>query len=264
MTKLGPIGAATRSTEPAVFAEVEALGYDTLWLPGELAQVAGAVRATSTITVTTGIVSVDQVPAAEVAAAYTAHGGRYLPGIGGAHGAKPLTTLNAYLDDLDPVVPASDRILSALGPKALKLAHDRAFAAYPFLVTPDYVAAAREIAGPDTDLAVLLMVVPETDPESAREKARGGGLRFLSGLPGYAASFRRMGFSDDEITGVADRLVDGVTVWGGLDAVTARLREYQAAGADQLVVQIDGLPANWRVALARAFGNVAAVNGDEH
>lgn len=257
MRKLGPIGASTNSDDPAVAAELEALGYDALWLPGaqsdNLAQVAEAVRATKTITVMTGIVSVDQVPAAKVAAAYTALGGRYIPGIGGAHGAKPLATLNAYFDELDATVPASERILSALGPKMLGLARDRAAAAYPFLVTPEYVASAREIVGPDTQLAIVLSVVAEADPARARETVRGGRLRFLAGVPGYVANFRRMGFTDDDIAGLSDRLVDGVTVWGDFDAVLGRLREYQDAGADQLVIQVDALPRDWWSALAETI-----------
>ncbi|GAB2998495.1 TIGR03620 family F420-dependent LLM class oxidoreductase [Amycolatopsis acidiphila] len=261
MTNLGPIGAATGSGDVATAAELEELGYDTLWLPGgqenNLARVADVVRATSGITVATGILSVDQVPAAEVARTYATlaetHPGRFVPGLGGAHGAKPLATLRAYLDELDPVVPASARILSALGPKMLQLARDRAFAAYPFLVTPDYVASARELVGPDTRLAVLLSVVAEADPVPAREAVRGGSLRFLAGIPGYAANFRRMGFTAGEIAGLADRLVDGVTVWGDFDTVVGRLREYRAAGADQLVIQLDGLPREWWAGLATAL-----------
>ncbi|MTD56224.1 TIGR03620 family F420-dependent LLM class oxidoreductase [Amycolatopsis pithecellobii] len=261
MTNLGPIGAATRTDDTAVLAELEQLGYGTLWLPGgegdAPARVSEAVRATRTATITTGIMSVDQVPAADVAATYTklaeSHPGRFVPGLGGAHGAKPLATLNAYFDALDPVVPATARILSALGPKMLRLARDRAAAAYPFLVTPDYVASAREIVGPDTGLAVLLTVVADADPGQAREKLRDSGLRFLSGVPGYVANFRRMGFTEDDVANLSDRLVDGVTVWGDFDTVVRRLREYQAAGADQLVIQIDALPRDWWSALATAI-----------
>ncbi|MEW2504392.1 TIGR03620 family F420-dependent LLM class oxidoreductase [Amycolatopsis sp. NPDC047767] len=269
MSELGPLGAATPAFDTtdsaaAVDAAVrlEELGYATLWVPGgqgdNLALVPDLVRATRRITVVNGILSVDRVPAADVAATYRSlaatHPGRWLPGLGGAHGPRPLATLSAYLDELDPAVPASQRVLSALGPRMLELARDRASAAYPFLVTPDYVASARVLLGAGTRLAVLVTVTADPDPARARDTLRGGSLRFLAGVPGYAANFRRMGFTDADVTDLSDRLVDGVTVHGSFDTVVTRLREYLAAGADQVVVSPDGLPTSWHGDLVAALG----------
>ncbi|HWD03219.1 MAG TPA: TIGR03620 family F420-dependent LLM class oxidoreductase [Amycolatopsis sp.] len=268
MTIFGPVAAATSSlgsadSAAAVAAAVRAeeLGYSTLWIPGgqsdNVALVPEVVRATRRITVVNGILSVDQVPAAKVAEMYrelsAAHPGRWLPGLGGAHGARPLATLSAYLDELEDVVPASARVLSALGPRMLELARDRATAAYPFLVTPDYVASARELLGPDRGLAVLTTVVADPDPARARETVRGGSLRFLAGVPGYAANFRRMGFGSDDIADLSDRLVDAVTVHGDFDTVVARLGEYLDAGADQVVVSLDDVPPAWQRDLVPAL-----------
>ncbi|MEV0072864.1 TIGR03620 family F420-dependent LLM class oxidoreductase [Amycolatopsis sp. NPDC050768] len=269
MSELGPLGAAipafdTTDSAAAIAAAVrlEELGYSTLWMPGgqgdNLALVPDLVRATRRITVANGILSVDQVPAAEVATVYRAlaatHPGRWLPGLGGAHGPRPLATLTAYLDELDTAVPASGRVLSALGPRMLELARDRASAAYPFLVTPDYVASARELLGAGTRLAVLVTVVAEPEPARARDLVRGGSLRFLAGVPGYVANFRRMGFTPADVADLSDRLVDGVTVHGSFDTVVARLREYRAAGADQVVVSLDGVPESWHGGLVAALG----------
>jgi len=258
MTKLGALGAALNTSDVKDAVEVEELGYDTLWLPGgqgnSLPLIADVVRATSRIPVASGILSVDRVPAAEVARAYLdLPAGRFIAGLGGAHGPRPLAALNDYLDEIEDVVPASARILSALGPKMLELSRERASGAYPFLVTTDYVASAREILGADAQLAVLLNVVPETDAAAARESVRSGSLRFLAGVPGYANNFRRMGFTDADVADLSDRLVDGVTVWGDFDTVVARLREYRAAGADQVVVPLDGLPREWWPRLAEAL-----------
>lgn len=264
MTNFGPLGASISQVGPEAqdaVQELEELGYDTVWLPGgqgnNLPQVNRLVRGTSRIKVATGIIPVEVVPAAEVAETYTAlsasHLGRFVPGLGGAHGAKPMATMNAYLDELDPAVPASARVLSALGPNMLRLARDRASGAYPFLVTPDYVASARELVGQRAQLAVLMNVVAEADPARAREAVRGGSLKFLAGVPGYAANFRRMGFTESDVAELSDRLIDGVTVWGDLDQVVWRLTEYRTAGADQVVVQLDGLPREWRAALAAAL-----------
>jgi probable F420-dependent oxidoreductase len=268
VTKLGPLGGAysdLNSADPAVAAataaELEDLGYSTLWLAGNqgnnLPQIRNVVRGTARVAVASGILSVDQVPAAEVAAAYTelekTHPGRFVAGLGGAHGAKPLATLNAYLDELDPAVPRSRLVLSALGPRMLELARDRASGAYPYLVTPDWVASARKRLGDEPQLAVLLDVIPESDPARARETVRAGSIGFLAGVPGYAANFRRMGFGDDDIALLSDRLIDGVTVWGDLDAIVRRIGEYRAAGADQIVVQMGRLSKEWRARLAEAL-----------
>jgi probable F420-dependent oxidoreductase len=149
-------------------------------------------------------------------------------------------------------VPRSELILSALGPRMLELARDRASGAYPYLVTPEYVASAREILGADRQLAVLLDVVPEPDAARAREIVRAGSLSFLRTIPGYNANLRRMGFGDDDIDGLSDRLIDAVTAWGDLDTIVRRIGEYHAAGADQVVVQLNGLPTEWVSRLAEA------------
>jgi probable F420-dependent oxidoreductase len=268
VTQLGPLGGSyseLNSADPAVAAataaELEDLGYSTLWLAGNqgnnLPQIRNVVRGTARIDVASGILSVDQVPAAEVASAYTeleeTHPGRFVVGLGGAHGAKPLATLNAYLDEVDPVVPRARLVLSALGPRMLELARDRASGAYPYLVTPDWVASARKILGDVPQLAVLLDVIPEPDPTRAREIVRAGSIGFLAGVPGYAANFRRMGFGDDDIALLSDRLIDGLTVWGDLDAIVRRIGEYRAAGADQIVVQMGRLSKEWRARLGEAL-----------
>ncbi|ADJ44588.1 hypothetical protein AMES_2766 [Amycolatopsis mediterranei S699] len=260
MMKLGPLGATHTAldTDTAVAVELEELGYATLWLAGgqgnNLPRITEVLRGTSRIQVASGILSVDRVPSASVASAYAdLPAGRFVVGLGGAHGARPLAALNDYLDELDDTVPASARILSALGPRMLELARDRASGAYPYLVTTDYVASAREILGADRQLAVLMSVVAETDQAKVREAVRGGSLKFLAGMPGYAANFRRMGFTDADIADLSDRLVDGLTVWGDFDTVVARLQEYRDAGADQVVVPLGGLPREWWPELVKAL-----------
>ncbi|MBL7490158.1 TIGR03620 family F420-dependent LLM class oxidoreductase [Frankia sp. AgB1.9] len=278
MTIAGPIGiaglgldaTAEPAAETAAATRLAELGYQTLWLPGgqgnNLAQISRIVRATTDLRVASGIVPVLQVPAAEVAATYTAleadHPGRFVVGLGGAHGPKPFPLLNAYLDALDteaPVVPASARVLAALGPRMLNLARDRAAGAYPYLVTPEYVAGARALLGAGPALAVLVPVIPVADPGAARELARAS-TGFFTTIPGYRANFERMGFADADITELSDAFVDGITVWGGLESIVARIAEFHAAGADQVVLGLR-LPADagaddtaaWQARLAEAL-----------
>jgi probable F420-dependent oxidoreductase len=266
MTSLGPIGLASSNpyTDDAALVSdeaqrVERLGLSTLWRSGNLPMLEAAVRATTSIPVATGIIPVDSVPAADVIATYRSlqadHPGRFLVGLGGAHGARPLETLNAYLDALDSAgVPAGSRVLAALGPNMLALARDRASGAYPFLVTPSYVTNARAVLGDDKTLAVLLMVVPTTDREAAR-RAAATPLDFLTNVGGYRRNLLRQGFSEPDIDDVSDRLLDGITAWGELDSIAARVAEYRAAGADQVVLRILGADDEqaWQVRLAGAL-----------
>src|SRR4029079_13338635 len=98
---LGPTGAVL-SPDAQGFAttaaELERIGYDTIWLTGgpmeRLAQIAEAVAATETARIATGIIPVDRFPSADVAALYAeleaSAPGRFVVGLGGAHGADPL------------------------------------------------------------------------------------------------------------------------------------------------------------------------------
>jgi probable F420-dependent oxidoreductase len=263
---LGPIGLASSlpyTDDAAGVADearrVERLGFSTLWRSGNLAMLDAAVRATTRIPVATGIIQVDSVPAADVIVTYQAlqrdHPGRFVVGIGGAHGAGPLATLNAYLDALDDAgVTADTRVLAALGPNMLALARNRANGAYPFLVTPGYVTDARAALGADKTLAVLVMVIPTTDREAARQAAATP-LDFLAKVGGYRRNLLRQGFSQSDITNVSDRLLDGITAWGDLDSITARVAEYRAAGADQVVLRMLGADdeQTWQRKLAKAL-----------
>jgi probable F420-dependent oxidoreductase len=244
---LGTVGAVLSPAEDGFVGtaiRLEELGYSTIWLSGgpmaNLGQIADVVRATQSVRVATGIISVDRFPADDVAALYAeleaAHPGRFVVGLGGAHGANPFDTLRAYLDRL-AAVPPTARVMAALGPQMLRLAGERSSGAFPVLVSPEYTAQARAILGDDTTLAVEQLVVVETDPARAREIAHGP-LDFLGRTPSYQASFRRMGFTADDIAQLSDRLVDAVVAWGDVDAIATRIGEHQRAGADHVAVSI--------------------------
>jgi probable F420-dependent oxidoreductase len=266
MISLGPIGLASShpyTDDAGLVADeaqrVESLGFSTLWRSGNLPMLDAAVRATTRIPVATGIIPVDSVPAANVIDTYRAlqrdRPGRFVVGLGGAHGAQPLKTLNTYLDALDDAgIPAGSRVLAALGPNMLALARDRANGAYPFLVTPSYATDARAGLGADKTLAVLVMVVPTTDREAARQAAATP-LDFLTKVGGYRRNLLRQGFSESDIDDVSDRLLDGITAWGEVDSIAARVAEYRAAGADQVVVRLLGADDEqaWQGRLAEAL-----------
>ncbi|MFD9660296.1 TIGR03620 family F420-dependent LLM class oxidoreductase [Rhodococcus sp. NPDC059968] len=265
---LGPVGISLDispdETHLDEAARLESLGYSAIWLRGgqidSLDRISAVVRATGSIPVATGIIPVDVYDADAVAELYadlqTTTPDRFVVGLGGPQIPRPLRALNEYLDRLDrsdPPVPAERRLLAALGPRKLELARDRAAGAVLLLVTPDYTAEARRILGPDAMLVVSLMTVLGTDAARARQAARVP-LGFLSGVPGYAANFGRMGFDATDISGLSDRLVDDLVAWGDADAIVARVHSHLAAGADHVVIgELGELPGEAARQLARAL-----------
>lgn len=213
---------------PAAVAELDALGYGTLWLGGSpsLDQVVPVLDATRHITVATGILSIWEHEAPAVAER-TARiqrdtAGRFVLGLGVSHRgftpnyARPYSAMVDYLDALDAApdpVPASQRVLAALGPKMLKLAADRAVGAHPYLVTAEHTAQARAALGPDALLAPELTVVLDTDLERARTVARGMLSMYLQ-LPNYTDNLLRLGFTEGDFAdGGSDRLLAALSRW---------------------------------------------------
>lgn len=283
MTSLGAVGiwsmGLREHPDPArraeAAAELEELGYGALFIPGrDGGDVLGAAEtllaATRRVVVATGILNIWAHEPAEVARRRAAidaeHPGRFLLGLGVSHAtlvdrkqpgryARPLARMRTWLDALDaadPPVPASARVLAALGPRMLALARARSAGAHPFLVTVEHTRRAREILGPDRLLAPEQPVVLEPDPSRARERARAYLRRFLASFPNYVSNFLRLGFGDDDVAGAgSDRLVDAVVAWGDEEAIARRVAEHRAAGADHVCIQViagpDELPLEaWR------------------
>jgi len=226
-------------------AELERLGYGAIWLggsphPGHAAPI---LAATSEIVVATGIFRIWDEAAASVAARHAeltrAHPGRFLLGLGASHAgqveqyAKPYSAMVSYLDELDAAgVPKDERVLAALGPKMLELARTRALGAHPYLVTPEYTAAARAALGDGPLLAPEIKVA--ADRESARRH-----LAIYLQLPNYTRNLLRGGFSEEDLTGGgSDRLIDATFALGGPDAVRERVGAFFDAGADHAVLQV--------------------------
>jgi probable F420-dependent oxidoreductase len=241
---LGPVGVAlsVSGSYLAEAAEAERLGYSAIWLPGgqldDLARLGDLVQATTAARVGSSIISPDVYPAGAVSALYrrleASAPGRFIPGLGGAQQPRSLAALHAYLDQLDQAgPPAGRRLLAALGPRKLELARDRCAGAIVLLVTLDYLAGARRILGAQATLVVDQMLVLDTDPGRARETARRP-LRFLAGLPGYQASFTRMGLDVAE----TDRLADELIFSGDPGTISARIGQLHEAGADHVILHV--------------------------
>jgi probable F420-dependent oxidoreductase len=253
--------AAAREQEAV--SELEGLGYPVVWI-GEatgkeiLAHAGILLAGSERIAVATGIASIwARDPMAMANGARTlaeAYPGRFVLGLGVSHPflneprdrryARPLAHMAEYLDAMDraPFVgPAADpppRVLAALGPKMLALARDRSAGAHPYFVPVEHTRLAREVLGPDPLLAPEQAVVLEQDPEAARSIAR----RYLASylpLASYAANLRRLGWTEEQISGGgSDRLVDELVGWGSVEAILGRVRAHLDAGADHVALRL--------------------------
>ncbi|BBX74782.1 LLM class F420-dependent oxidoreductase [Mycobacterium shinjukuense] len=250
---LGRFGSFGRGVTPAQAKEIESLGYGAVWVggspPAALAWVEPILEATTTLQVATGIVNIWSAPAKPVADSFhridKAYPGRFLLGIGVGHAEvvteyrRPYDALVSYLDRLDEYgVPANRRVVAALGPRVLKLSAQRSAGAHPYLTTPEHTARARELLGPSAFLAPEHKVVLTTDAERARAVGRKA-LGIYFNLANYRNNWKRLGFTDDDITAPgSDRLVDAVVAYGSTDTIAARLTEHLHAGADHVPVQV--------------------------
>lgn len=252
---------ASRVRELAV--EIEDMGWPTVWFPeasGRDAFVTASLLldATSNLRVATGIAQIhgrDPVTmAAAQRATYEAHPGRFLLGLGVSHASviervrrlvyvKPYSFMKDYLAHMDeapytahPPDERPPRVLAALGPKMLALSRDAAHGAHPYFVPPEHTQIARETLGPDRLLAPEQMVLLDTDPGSAREVARAVMARYLA-LPNYTNNLLRLGFTDADIDGPSDRLVDAIVAWGTVEHVSDRVQAHLDAGADHVCLQ---------------------------
>jgi probable F420-dependent oxidoreductase len=250
---LGRFGSFGRGVTPEQAKEIEALGYGAVWVggspPAELEWVEPILDKTTTLQVATGIVNIWTAPADAVAESFhridNVYPGRFLLGIGVGHPEahaeyrKPYEALTQYLDRLDQHgVPANRRVVAALGPRVLKLSAQRSAGAHPYLTTPEHTAQARELIGPSAFLAPEHKVVLTTDADQAREVGRKA-LDIYFNLANYRNSWKRLGFSDDDITRPgSNRLVDALVAYGTPDAIAARLTEHLDAGADHVAVQV--------------------------
>jgi probable F420-dependent oxidoreductase len=240
-------------------AELEALGFTALWIPDIGGRVLGSVAhllaSTQRIVIATGVLNIWMNNPTDVAASHaaltSAHGDRFLLGIGCSHAPivdskqpgryrKPLAANRSFLDGLDTAeqpVPAETRVLAALGPRMLQLAGTRARGAHTYLVTPEHTRQAREALGEGP------LLVPEQTVllVGSREEARAVGndwLRSYLALPNYANNLIRLGFTDDDLTTASNRLFDALIAWGDDESILRRINEHRAAGADHVCVQL--------------------------
>jgi probable F420-dependent oxidoreductase len=256
---LGPVGiwmpppAGTGLDQAAYAREIEAAGFTSVWFPRmnspeDLAAVEPALAATKRLVLGTGIASVWTWTPADLAAETNrlaaAYPDRFILGLGVSHAPaveasgqaylKPYSKMVQFLGELGAV--SAPVVLAALGPKMLELSRDAALGAHPYFTPPEHTRFSREALGPQP------LLIPELaaalDPgEAGAAAARAYAKRYLR-LPNYTNNLKRFGFTDADIEGAgSDRLMNSVVPNGPL-ALSARLAEHLAAGADHVLVQL--------------------------
>lgn len=243
---------------------VESLGYSTLWYPEavhfETFGLGGYLLSkTSKLIVGSGIANIYARDPATAAMGHNTlnelHGGRFVLGLGVSHiplvsgvrgheYKKPLSAMRAYLDGMDAAwkitnsTPASKQlVLAALGPKMSELAGLRTMGAFPYNITPEQAAMARNLVGASAAVICEQKVCLTDDPVLARKVARANLAMYLT-LPNYVENWYRLGFNESDLqNGGSDRLMDAMVFWGSAATVKAKLRGYFEKGADQVVIQ---------------------------
>ena len=255
-SRLGRFGSwrSASLVTPELAAGIERLGFGALWLggspSGDLVLAEEMLEATTTLTLGTSIVNMWRDQPQDVARSFARvqqrHPGRFLLGVGAGHReqtqryARPYETLAGYVDVLRAEgVPQSGLVLAALGPKVLGLARDRAAGAIPYLVPPEHTRQARAILGPGPLLAPEHKVVLDTDPARARALGRTRVRRPYLGLVNYTSNLRRLGWSEEDLSGSgSDALIDALVAHGSPADVARQLTRHLDAGADHVCVQL--------------------------
>ncbi len=262
-------------------ARIERLGYGSAWtgeIPGHrdiFARLGIWLAATERIVVGSGIANLWARPAITMrAGAETlaeAYDGRFVLGIGvgfprqaeslGREFGGPLGRMREYFAEMaaeitaggaaPPPAPPLPRLLAAVGPKMLALAAELADGAHPFAAPVETTALARRILGPDKLLVPAQLVILDPNPARAKDTARAyranvlARAKALGGALPYDRNLLRLGYTEEEVFGVSDRVVDATIAYGDETAIARRLREHLDAGADHVLVNVHapGLPA---------------------
>ncbi|MCU1680369.1 MAG: hypothetical protein JWQ81_1108 [Amycolatopsis sp.] len=267
---LGPVGvylplpftsAPSIDLQRKAVGRLERAGYRTAWTnevvggKDALVHLSVLLAATQRMAFATGIANIwarpPQMAHAASALLAQAYPGRFVLGLGGGYPQQaesvgrtfgsPLATMRDYLDRMHAETwpPAPDtaypRIIAANGPKMLALGGEVADGVLPAGLPPEFTARARQELGPDKLLVIGLTIIPDTDADRAKAAARDTVAARLD-QPWYSAGMARLGYSDDEIAQVSDRLVEATVAYGDPAAIAVKVREHLAAGADHVTL----------------------------
>ena len=268
----GVIVAADTMSPTALIAyvqQLEALGYDSVWIPDmfgrEIYVTAGYLLSnTTTIKVATGIAHVygrDAIATAQAARTLSElSDGRFILGLGISHPPAaelrgltwqpPIDMIRTYLGDVRAALsagllhtpanpPPFPIFLAAHGPKMMQVAAKYADGANTYMQPAEHTRASRETLVPTKELSVVLPCVLTNDADAARAAGRRA-LHIYLPLPAYHRQWRAFGFDESDWVGRAsDRLVDAHVAWGSAEEIRRRIDEHLDAGATQVQLSVN-------------------------
>jgi len=219
----GSVSAQPAGVQREVVAEIEKLGYGTLWYGESVAREAFAqasifLSATSSLVIASGIANIwvrdPMAMAAGGRALAEAWPGRFILGLGVSHApavaarghdyARPVASMRDYLDRMDraswrgPEAELPPLVLAALGPRMVALGAERAAGAYPYFTTAEHIRQVREQLGPEPFLAADLPVVLASDRSEARVIGDAH-MRVYLRTDNYRNNLLRLGWSPDHV-----------------------------------------------------------------
>ncbi|OXM46848.1 TIGR03620 family F420-dependent LLM class oxidoreductase [Amycolatopsis alba] len=267
--RLGPVGvwlplaplAPPPDAELRAMRRLEELGYRTVWSgegPGSrdlYAHSAITLASTDRLVVGTGIANIWSRPAytTQSGGRTLAHAfpGRFVLGVGIGHESqaaksgsayRPLEQTREYLTAMSaaaaefPSPVPFPTILAAVGPKMLELARDLTDGAHPFAQPFEHTPYSREILGKDKLLIPTHSVLLGDREEARADVAKTVRVMKQFGIQHYLKGWKRLGYTEADIDGVSDRLVDGLIAWGDEERIAGRIKELVDAGADTVLV----------------------------
>lgn len=239
---------------------LEALGYDTLWIPEvfgrePVATCAWLLAETQRMRVGSGILNVYARDAHAAAQAGNTlaelSGGRFTLGLGVSHPVlveprghsfePPARKMRSYLSALraakvDGVLAPEPApvVIAGHGPQLMKVASELADGLFLYLQPAEKIAQARALLGPDKEIHAVVRTVLCADRARARRVARAA-LGFYVQLPAYHRAWQAAGFTAaDYADGGSDRLLDTIAPSGDATALTDEIAKYFAAGASHV------------------------------
>ena len=268
-----PTDALSAEASKEFAQRIEELGYSMLWIPettgrDPFAHIAHLASVTKNLHFATGIANIyHRLPGVMRQAAATLaeqSGGRFLLGLGISHAPlveglrqipyeKPIATMRSYLKALKtspytsiPPDHEPQCVVAALGPQMMQLSSEFSDGAHPYWTTPEHTSQAREILGDGKLLCVEQKVVLTEDKETAYFAAKSA-LRIYTSLPNYRNSWKRLGFSENDIDSASDHFINSLVAWGSIQQIEKRIKEHEKAGATHVCIQALPHDGNFKI-----------------
>jgi probable F420-dependent oxidoreductase len=246
-----------------IAAEMQQLGYGTLWFGEAMAREAFAqaaifLSATSSLVVASGIANIwardPMAMAAGGRALAEAWPDRFILGLGVSHApmvasrghdyARPVSAMRAYLDRMEqaqwrgPEAQLPPIVLAALGPRMAALAAERTAGAYPYFTTAEHIRQVRAQLGPAPFLVSDLPVVLAGGRAEARTIGDAHTSLYLR-TENYRNNLLRLGWTHEDLEPPgSDGLFDAIMAWGDITTVRRRIDDLFSAGADQVALNL--------------------------